>query len=211
MDDYQNPVLISALRHAESAGVNVSQEQLELVRTITHQQEDTDRNDGAFGRGSAICPAGHPWQAGWSTDEAGQKHVSPDTCKEEGCGLGWVATMSIGDDGPKGDWVNRDLEEVLLISNEVSRREKAGAEELGVAALMERVRQPLALVPDADLRIKLYPILSSHLEKGSIVIDVDGDYRLLNGSAFGVGKQPIKLASVGHEAQAERLLTSKGL
>jgi len=62
-----------------------------------------------------------------------------------------------------------------------------------------------------------YPRLASALESGSVVVDGDNDYRRLDGSPWGINPakdgtvRPIKLAAVGTEEQAERLLTEKGL
>lgn len=95
-------------------------------------------NTDANGSGSAMCPNGHPWYTFWTTDDDGVRIVEPSVCPdigaghEEGCGLGWVATMCWGgkdehdqDRGP-GEWVERAPEELAVIRAEVQRRIEAG-------------------------------------------------------------------------------------
>lgn len=62
-----------------------------------------------------------------------------------------------------------------------------------------------------------YPQLAKGVNDKTIIVDDDNDYRLLNGSPFGLGAtktkpvRPVKLAAVGNEVQAEKLLIERGV
>ncbi len=109
---------------------------------------EAPRNTAENGSGSAMCPAGHPWYASWTTDDAGVVSVTPATCPEQGaghdqgCGLGWVARMVHGENLPPGDWVERDPVEAAAVVAERDRRIAEGSKEIGVAGALNAGKGP---------------------------------------------------------------------
>lgn len=97
---------------------------------------------------------------------------------------------------------------------------EAGKTEIGVAAALED-EETAEKIHAARIRTAAVavrpptPILSRCLEEKTVVIDEDDDYRLLDGTPLGYtpdkkgNQRPVKLAAVGNEAQAERILVDK--
>ncbi|HYM46755.1 MAG TPA: hypothetical protein VES65_11430 [Solirubrobacteraceae bacterium] len=62
-----------------------------------------------------------------------------------------------------------------------------------------------------DINPEEFPALAHALDVGAVVIDGDGDYRIVDGAAFGHPGRPVKLSSRDRraEASAEKLLIEK--